>query len=100
MLLFGLMMTALDEAAAGALKHSNWLRFALWYVPALSLLQTGNNLVTLVAGFVSSWLVIFVAIKLWTMRTRNRAVPLVSARPAPRSRFDNPPSASARSNSR
>lgn len=100
MLLFGLMMTALDEAAAGALKHSNWLHFALWYVPALSLLQTGNNMVTLVAGFASSWLVLFVAIKLWTMHTRNHAVPAIAAQSAPRSRFDNPTSASARSNSR
>lgn len=72
MMVFGLAITALDEAAANAIARSNWLYFALWYVPALSLLQTGNNMVTLVAGFVSSWLVIFVAIKLWTVRKQER----------------------------
>lgn len=72
MFLFGLAIAALDEASAAALRQHNWLRFALWYVPAVSLLQTGNNLNALLAGYVSSWLTIYLFTRYWLARKRKR----------------------------
>lgn len=75
MFLLGVIITALDEASARSLQQSNWLGFALWYVPALSLLQTGNNMVTLVAGFMASWLVIYGLIRFWLAHAQNSDAP-------------------------
>jgi hypothetical protein len=58
--LMGIVTALVDGAAARRLHQGNEMAFALWYVPGVSLLQTGNTLIAVTGGSVSSWLVVYI----------------------------------------
>jgi hypothetical protein len=49
-ILLGIVIAVVDAFGLAHLRAGNWSNFALWYLPALSLLQVGGSLVEAVSG--------------------------------------------------
>ncbi len=59
--ILGALIAVMDEAAARNLRRGDWQRFALWYVPALGLLQPDNTLLSLTVLSAAGWAAIVLA---------------------------------------
>lgn len=57
-LILGALFAVMDETATRNLRRGDWQRFALWYLPAIGLLQPANTLVSLTAASVSDLIAI------------------------------------------
>ena len=72
-LVMGVLVTAMDAAAAERLAMNNLHGFALWFLPGISLLQVGGSLVEATVSAVASVVVAFLANKYLDRLQRKRA---------------------------
>lgn len=80
LLVFGIILSIIDESAARNIHNQRWKRFAMWYLPGISLLQPANFLVAItgaaVSGLVTITLVNYLLVPLLrrTLLPRHRAL--------------------------
>lgn len=55
-IVFGLLLAAVDQGSARAVRTGNYYSAALWLIPAFGLLLPENSLIAVVGGSVSGWL--------------------------------------------
>jgi hypothetical protein len=56
-IIFGAILAIVDKAAAYSIETNNLMAFAFWIVPAFTLLQAENGLISIIAGTVAGFLI-------------------------------------------
>lgn len=78
---FGVLIAFIDAVAASHLRRGYWTGFALWYLPALSLLQVGGSLVEAVS---SAGAGLCIGLLIQRMRPSRLRRPTIPVTPGPR----------------
>jgi len=71
-LIFGVIVTVIDQIAIHHLMNGNWRGFTLWYLPGLAFLQAGGQLVEITAGAASAAAVAFAVTRVLQVYYRPR----------------------------
>ena len=71
-LIFGVVVTVIDQIAIHHLANGNWKTFTLWYLPGLTLLQAGGQLVEITAGAAAAAAIAFVVTRVLQLYFRPR----------------------------
>jgi len=71
-LIFGVIVTVIDQIAIHHLANGNWRTFALWYLPGLTVLQAGGQLVEITAGAAAAAGIAFIVTRVLLLYYRPR----------------------------